>query len=98
MSETCSCESYKAVIRGLNEKIEALTEILNENEKDTELYREEMELSISRLLTSNLMVVNKKLSGFDQAWDSEIISEKFSFFNVFFLMLSLKKNSTSFIS
>ena len=77
MSETCSCESYKAVIRGLNEKIEALTEILNENEKDTELYREEMELSISRLLTSNLMVVNKKLSGFDQARDSEIISEEF---------------------
>ena len=72
MSETCSCESYKAVIRGLNEKIEALTEILNENEKDTELYREEMELSISRLLTSNLMVVNKKLSGFDQARESEI--------------------------
>ena len=75
MSETCSCESYKAVIRGLNEKIEALTEILNENEKDTELYREEMELSISRLLTSNLMVVNKKLSGFDQARESEISEE-----------------------
>ena len=77
MSETCSCESYKAVIRGLNEKIEALTDILNENEIDTELYREEMELSISSLLTSNLMVVNKKLSGFDQARDSEIIFEKF---------------------
>ena len=81
MSETCSCESYKAVIRGLNEKIEALTEILNENEKDTELYREEMELSISRLLTSNLMVVNKKLSGFDQARESEI-SEEFWTFHV----------------
>ena len=67
MSETCSCDSYKALIRDLNEKIEALTEILNENEKDTELYREDMELSISRLLTSNLMVVNKKLTGFDQA-------------------------------